>query len=344
MSVVQATASEWQIIQAQAQALAQSDVVPNAYKRRPHNIVAAALAGRSFGWDVATSLRQFTVIEGTAAMRPEAQLGLVRAAGHSVKGETSAVEAVVTGTRADTGDSMTITFTMKDAERAGLAGKANWKNYPHSMLWWRAVGMLCRFHFSDVTLGVYSSAELDRSDDGELIEAEVVTEYAPVPLSEENLATFARACETEGLDPGTVLAEAFGEEQYGPLTDAHLPRMRDAFKRLVEAKAKPEGEAPAEPEGEADPAGAGEDDGSEAPISGTRGLPSTRAQIGKVKGEYARLGVEDRLLQLSYTSQILGKSLSTHNDLNRDEAHRLIEALVSFADAQDLSAKLGPQS
>ena len=142
----------------QADILAQSRIIPAAYRNRSADVVAAGLAGQAFGWDLMTSLRNYHVIEGTASLRPEAMLGLVRRAGHSVTlelvAETSGGRAAVaSGKRADTGDEHTAKFSELDAKRAGLSGKKNWQTYLDSMLTWRAVSALCRVLFPDVVLG-----------------------------------------------------------------------------------------------------------------------------------------------------------------------------------------------
>jgi len=156
------------LVMRQASILAQSKIVPAAYRRQEADIVAAGLAGRAFGWDVMASMRNFHVIEGSASMKPEAMLGLVRQAGHSVTIENDAGIATAIGKRADTGDEHTASFTLRDAEAAGLAGKKNWKQYEESMLTWRAVSKLCRNLFSDVVLGAgYVPEEMGADVDSE---------------------------------------------------------------------------------------------------------------------------------------------------------------------------------
>ena len=170
-------AATFDLIMRQSEILAQSTIIPAAYRRKGADIVAAGLAGRAYGWDVMTSMRQFHVIEGTASLRPESMLGLVRQAGHSVTVEVRPEGAVAHGTRADTGDEHSASFTMDDAGAAGLADKRNWKQYRDAMLTWRAVAKLCRVLFPDVVLGAgYVPEELgaDVTAEGELIEAEVV--------------------------------------------------------------------------------------------------------------------------------------------------------------------------
>lgn len=320
-------AGEWNLMDQQARALAASDIIPRAYFRKPANVLVAAITGRHYGWDVLTAMRNGHVIEGSWGMKPEAMLGLVRQAGHSVKGEMTATGASVTGTRADTGDSMTISFTLDDAVRAGLVQLKNgqpwarsssgkplpWEQYPAVMCYWRAIGLLCRVLFSDITAGVYTAEELGAaiSADGDVIEGEVVdTPSGPMPLSEDALAAFRKACEEAELGPVEVLASAFPDGVPDELTDDHLPTMRDAYRRLVEARAM-----------EAAP--------DESNVGTTETRPATRTQVGKVKGEYARLGVEDREAQLDSTARIIGRTIPSHNALNFDEAAAVIHELVN---------------
>jgi hypothetical protein len=156
------------LVMRQANVLSESRIVPAAYRGRAADIVAAGLAGRAFGWDVMASMRNFHVIEGTASLRPEAMLGLVRQAGHSVIIENDSGSATAIGKRLDSGDEHRATFSLADAEAAGLAGKKNWKQYQESMLTWRAVSKLCRNLFSDVVLGAgYTPEEIGADVDNE---------------------------------------------------------------------------------------------------------------------------------------------------------------------------------
>jgi hypothetical protein len=316
------------LIQSQAGVLAQSDIIPQAYRRKPANIIAAAMSGRDFGWDVMTSIRNGHVIEGQWTLKPEAMLALIRRAGHSVKIERRADGVMVTGTRSDgEHDSMEVTFTFDDAVRAGLvklkdgqpfarssSGKPMpWEQYPVTMCQWRAIAILGKGLFSDVTLGVYSAEELgaELTVDGEVVEdsevhvGEAVIADEPQPLSSTALERFADACVAEGLDPDDVLAESGVLNNDGePLTDADLPAMRDAFHRMIEQKAS-------------------------VPIEVR---PATRGQVGKIKSEYERLNVVDRKEQLAATAKIIGRELGSHNELTHDEAVIVRDALEQTPD------------
>lgn len=149
--------SVFNLIVQQAEVLAKSRIIPRAYQGKPYDVIAAGLAGQSFGWDVMTSLRNYHVIEGTASLRPEAMLGLVRRAGHSVNVNVVTKDgqhvAVAHGKRADNGDEHTAEFSAAHAKAAGLSNKNNWKQYEEAMLTWRSVSALCRVLFPDVVLG-----------------------------------------------------------------------------------------------------------------------------------------------------------------------------------------------
>jgi len=188
--------SHFNLIVRQADILAQSQIVPSAYRRRSPDIIAAALAGRTFGWDAMTSLRNYHVIEGSASMKPEAMLGLVRQAGHSVQFNMEPGSVTAHGTRCDTKDQHTATFTMEDAEAAGLAGKRNWKQYQEAMLTWRAVSKLCRYLFPDVVLGAgYVPEELGAEVDpkGDIVSDEPWEMPPTLALTDDGLVTPASA-------------------------------------------------------------------------------------------------------------------------------------------------------
>lgn len=175
---------EWRTITGIAGAIANSAIVPDAYRGKEANVIVAALTGRPFGWDPLTSMRNITVIQGTATIKPEAMLGLIRAAGHHVSGEATNSGATVKGKRRDTGDEMTFSFTLEDAQRAGLASKQNWKNYPASMCWARAVAQLGRMLFPDVLLGLsYTADEIGANTDeeGNVVVVTSTRQDAPAP-------------------------------------------------------------------------------------------------------------------------------------------------------------------
>lgn len=167
-------ADEFDRIVTIAERIARTELVPRQYRGRPDDIIAAAIMGAEAGFGIMTSLRYVFVIDGKPEYSTEAFLALVRRAGHSVTGTVSNTKATVTGVRRDTGDTITVDYTIDDAKAAGLLGKGVWKKHQKDMLWARAVSALRRRLFPDVALGGYSLGELSGADVWEPGETRVV--------------------------------------------------------------------------------------------------------------------------------------------------------------------------
>ncbi len=89
------------------------------------------------------------------------------------------------------------TFTMKDAEQAGLAGKNNWKHYPRNMLFARAMSNGVAWYCPDVTNGIRVYAE---GEVRETFPAEPEQEAAPEPAATLDITV------VEALSEGVDLA------------------------------------------------------------------------------------------------------------------------------------------
>lgn len=150
--------SRWRM----AQRVADTEFVPQAFRRRPDAVLAAIQFGAELGIGPMQSLQSIDVIQGKPTLSAEAMRARVFAAGHTITTEAyTDEECVLVGTRKD-GTTDTVKFSMDDARRAGLTGKDSWKKYPRSMLLARATSELCRLLFPDVLSSVsYTMEELD---------------------------------------------------------------------------------------------------------------------------------------------------------------------------------------
>ena len=112
-----------------AETLAQSgDMIPKTFQGNPNAIVAAIMRGMEIGLAPIQSLASIAVINGRASLWGDALPALMQRAGHHVdveyEGAGDAMTAIATLTRGDTGKRVVRTFSMADAKRAGLLGKA----------------------------------------------------------------------------------------------------------------------------------------------------------------------------------------------------------------------------
>jgi hypothetical protein len=349
----------------QAELLARSNLVPKAFRGKPADVVVAMLLGQELGLGPMATMSMVDVIEGNATLNAEGKVCLVRKAGHSVSGEALATKAVARGRRSDTGDEMAVEWTLQMAQRAGLAGKAVWKQYPEAMLWSRAVSQLCRMLFPDVLAGLsYTPEEVEAftgiestTPFGSTTATAIATERPALPPADpstgEVISTTTRRPPPNTADVGPcrhcdfagtrsdVRAHLIAAHGYVPDSSgkAHPP---PAPTPAPESTATPladngsHDESPgAGPPRSATPlasdTGAGEPQG--APV-GPAPVPSdgpSQAQLRKLAVLFRKLGVEsdDRH---RYVSSLLGiPVIGSLNDLTKRQTSEAIDALEAEA-------------
>lgn len=164
--------------------IANTELIPKAYRGNMPAIMACVLTGRALGIDDLTALRWIHVVDGKATLGAECMVALVRSRGHSISGSLTDTSATVNARRFDNGDEFTYTFTIDMAKRAGLTGKGNWQKYPEAMLWARSVSQVCRILFSDVFLGLAYTGE-EMGEEGVTVQVVEDVAAAPVPQVED---------------------------------------------------------------------------------------------------------------------------------------------------------------
>lgn len=151
--------------------------------------VVKILAGQEMGLGPMASMQGVHIIEGKPTMSANllgAQVKRHPAYNYRVIEQTEdrcSIEFYEHGQKV--GDS---TFSIADAQKAGVAGKPNWKRYPKAMLFARAMSQGVRTHCPDVTAGpAYVPEELGAQvgETGEPIHVEQPAEQAPVEDAEE---------------------------------------------------------------------------------------------------------------------------------------------------------------
>lgn len=138
-----------------AAALAQTTFVPKAFRGNPPAVAAVILTGREMGLGPMASLRGIDSIDGKPSLSTQMTAARIYAAGHTIQWVEStdqrATVRIIRGDGLGTGEA---SWTMNDAQRAGLAGKTNWRNYPRHMLKARALSEAAAMVCPDVVLGI----------------------------------------------------------------------------------------------------------------------------------------------------------------------------------------------
>lgn len=149
-----------------ATCVAQSGLAPKGFEK-VEAIVIAVQMGAEIGLSPMAALQNVAVINGKPGIYGDAALAVVRGSGlcesysQDVAGEGDAKMATVITKRKGAAEPIVSTFSVADAKRAALWGKAGpWTQYPQRMLMWRARGFNLRDNFGDVLKGMKTVEEL----------------------------------------------------------------------------------------------------------------------------------------------------------------------------------------
>ena len=194
--------AKYEVAKRIAHTLAQSGLVPEAYRGRPNDCFVALQMGAEIGMEPFQAIQSIAVIEGKPCLFGDGLIGVVRASPLCEWVEESISEdgKVATCKTQRKGDPNPITasYSLTDATMAGIANKNNWKKYPQRMLQMRARAFCLRDAYPDVLKGMSVAEEVeDYSNDPAPIVAYVMPEKteAPVTTKNEKLADVVEAIE-----------------------------------------------------------------------------------------------------------------------------------------------------
>lgn len=139
------------------------------------------------------------IIQGKVEISARMMNALIRRSGHSVVIHESTDEiCTLFGKRCDNGDKATVSFSMKDAQKAGLIKQGGgWTKFPKDMCFARSLSRLARQLFSDVIGIGYIEGEISQvveiknsEDDNFNYTQDIETETLMIESEEECLRRF----------------------------------------------------------------------------------------------------------------------------------------------------------
>ena len=143
----------------QADVLVRSGLLPAEIKTAAA-AVAIMMTGRELSIPPMQAFRSIYVVKGKPTLSAQLMGALIFRAGHSYKVVDSTNESCTIEYRRKTGETYQHTFTIQDAERAGLRGGMTWKQYPKAMLFSRCMSAGARAFMPDVIAGMYTPEEI----------------------------------------------------------------------------------------------------------------------------------------------------------------------------------------
>ena len=167
-----------------AKMVASSDFAPKDFRGKPESCLLAIQHGSEVGLSPMQSLQSIAVINGRPTIWGDAALALVQSSPaceyvrEYIDGEGDKAVAVCEVKRRGYPAPTEAHFSMADAKRAGLAGKAGpWTQYPARMLALRARGFALRNAFADALRGLVTAEEAQ-----DYVQAEAAKEPAREPV------------------------------------------------------------------------------------------------------------------------------------------------------------------
>lgn len=164
--------AEFTVLKEIASMAVKSGLLPSSIKTAEQACIIA-LKGRELGIPPMVAFAQISVINGKPCMSAELMLSQIyktnpAAVINFLKNDNK--ECVIEASRKHSRTS-TWSFTLEDAQNAGLLGKQVWKQYPAAMLRARAISAMARAVFPDALNGVSYTpeelgAEVEIDDDG----------------------------------------------------------------------------------------------------------------------------------------------------------------------------------
>ena len=298
-----------------AQALAQSGLLPDAYRGKPANILVALEYGAGLGIPPMTAIQQVHIVQGKPVASAQLIGALVRKAGHRLRVTGDDKRAVCEIVRADDPDfTFRSEWTIERAQQAKLTGKETWRAYPGNMLRARAITECARDACPEALAGISYTAEELGADDLDIVDAYPQTDSGAAGL------------------PARVSGEAEAVGPDRPQEATAAPESPDIVDAVLVDDATDGAGAPAEPgrvtgQPDADHPAPSVDTYAES----MRSRQGSRDAGGVTKPQLAKLGVllrgQSRDQALAIVSSIVGRDIGSRNDLTMREAGAVIDAL-----------------
>lgn len=172
------------------QTMAKSAVDSKMYKGigEQSGVMMIMLAARELGIPPCQALNGgLNIIQGKVEISARMMSALVRKAGHQITIKESSDDlCVLVGKRSDSGEVQESSFSLADAQRAGLVKPGGgWQKFPRDMCFARALSRLARQLFSDVIGIGYVEGEIKASDAEIIIPDDIMKEVPDDPKKDE---------------------------------------------------------------------------------------------------------------------------------------------------------------
>jgi hypothetical protein len=214
------TPDMWRMYQEQARFIAQSGLVAGAVK--PEQAIVLMLLGHDLGLSPTAAIRGIDIISGRPTVKPQLMAALIVQAGHPRVRviERTEKQCILEFRHKDDNQVVTVSYTMEEANKAGLSGKDVWKKNPSDMLYNRCLGRGARQEYPEIFFNLYAPGEIVEGNDVVETTARPVEQPTaePVELRPEISDRLDRAADIKTETGIDTITDTFGS--WAKLTQA----------------------------------------------------------------------------------------------------------------------------
>lgn len=225
-----------------ANMLAKSELIPNALRNKPADVLLVLMKGNELGLLPMQALSLINVIQGKPVIAAEAMAALVRSNAPICRFlrmvESTDTIATFETQRAGDPEPTRLSYSIEDAKKAGLSGKDNWVKQPKTMLRWRALSAICRLIYPDLTQGLSTPEEMEEVAERDITPDRVAPPLAVAPAPEpedaetEEVAKPATPAQSEVDAIRAAIAEAKAKTELRALIQ-RINALAEADKNII---------------------------------------------------------------------------------------------------------------
>jgi len=143
-------------------AMERSSILPKGINNSADAAIVA-MYGARFGWGPVASLFNCYIVEGSPSLKSDCMVGVVLSRRDVCEYfdcvHTDALRATYATKRVGSTREITLSYTIDQAQRAGLLNRGPWKQHPEDMLRHRCTSKLVRMVYPDLFAGVLTPDE-----------------------------------------------------------------------------------------------------------------------------------------------------------------------------------------
>lgn len=148
--------------------IAKSDIVPMHYKGKPENVFIAVQTAYRMNLDPMQVMQSTFVVSGKLGMTSAFAISLANSSGlleggirYRLEGSDSSLKVTAYTNLKKSGDEISYTISMKEAQAENWTKNPKYKTLPELMLRYRAAALLIRTHIPEVINGMHMVEELE---------------------------------------------------------------------------------------------------------------------------------------------------------------------------------------